>query len=210
MIDWSLYLITDRKLAVKRSLVKIVQAAIAGGATILQLREKNRPTQEIIKFGLTLRKITKSLGIPLIVNDRPDIALAIEADGVHLGQEDMTAIMGRRLLGPRKIIGVTASNPHQAKKAQREGANYLGASDIFGTATKPDAGVPIGLKTLKAIVESVSIPVVGVGGVNKENASQVIKQGAAGIAVISAIIGASDPKKATSELSKIVKKAKKS
>lgn len=199
-IDFSLYLITDRKIAVNKSLVDIVKQAILAGATIIQLRDKQVSIREMIKLGRILRYITKKTNTPFIVNDRLDVALALNADGVHLGQDDMPVYMARKILGVNKIIGASARTMKEAKQAEKQGASYLGVGDIFGTGSKKDAGKPIGLGQLSKIVGSVSIPCVGIGGVNTDNAASVVKAGASGIAVISAIVGAPDPRKATRKL----------
>lgn len=207
MIDYSLYLITDSKLA-NYSMEQIIVKAIAGGATIVQYREKDADTQGLIRIADRLHKITKASGIPLIINDRVDIALAVDAEGVHVGQEDMPVSMARKIIGPEKILGVSVGTVTEALKAVGGGADYLGAGDIFGTTSKDDAGEPIGLKMLKKIAEAVSVPVVGIGGVTKTNAGSVMEMGADGIAVISAIISKPNPEKEARELLTIIKERK--
>ncbi len=199
-VDLSVYVITDRKLAAPRSVVEVVQAALRGGATVIQLREKEAPTREMVELGMALLRVTRPAGVPLIVNDRVDVALAIDADGVHVGQDDMPAALARKLIGPDKILGVSAETVEQALLAQRDGADYLGVGDVYGTPTKPDAGPPIGLEGLRRIVEAVDIPVVGIGGIMPDNAAAVIEQGAVGVAVISAVFAAPDPEEATRRL----------
>ncbi len=199
-VDLSVYVITDRKLAAPRSVVEVVQAALRGGATVIQLREKEAPTREMVELGMDLLRVTRPAGVPLIVNDRVDVALAIDADGVHVGQDDMPAALARKLIGPDKILGVSAETVEQALLAQRDGADYLGVGDVYGTPTKPDAGPPIGLEGLRRIVEAVDIPVVGIGGITPDNAAAVIEQGAVGVAVISAVFAAPDPEEATRRL----------
>ncbi len=199
-VDLSVYVITDRKLAAPRSVVEVVQAALRGGATVIQLREKEAPTREMVELGMALLRVTRPAGVPLIVNDRVDVALAIDADGVHVGQDDMPAALARKLIGPDKILGVSAETVEQALLAQRDGADYLGVGDVYGTPTKPDAGPPIGLEGLRRIVEAVDIPVVGIGGITPDNAAAVIEQGAVGVAVISAVFAAPDPEEATRRL----------
>jgi thiamine-phosphate pyrophosphorylase len=200
MIDWSVYVITNRKAAGGRPLTEVVQAAVAGGATIVQLREKTATTREMIELGWALHEITQAAGIRLIVNDRVDVALAIAAEGVHVGQDDMPAPLVRRLIGLDRILGVSAGTVAEARQAEADGADYIGVGDVFGTPSKPDAGVPIGVEGLAEIAGAVSIPVVGIGGITAENAAQVIRAGAAGVAVISAVIGAEDPEAATRRL----------
>ncbi len=207
MIDYSLYVITDRKLG--RNFIKeTVCKAIAGGATIVQYREKDADTGEMIRVAARLHKITKAAGIPLIINDSLDVALAVNAEGVHVGQEDMSATSARKIIGDSKLLGVSVKTVSEASRAVRDGADYLGVGDIFGTASKNDAGEPIGLEMLKKIAESVAIPVVGIGGITKVNAASVMESGADGIAVISAIIGKPDPEKEARELLKIIEISK--
>jgi thiamine-phosphate pyrophosphorylase len=202
-INWSLYLITDRRIAGDRNIVDIVSAAIQGGATVVQLRDKTTTTYEMIEIGRALHNITQKAGVPLIINDRVDVALAINADGVHVGPpDDMPAALARQILGPDRIIGVSAESPAIALQAAQDGADYVGVGDVFGTSSKADAGVPIGLSGLKAVVEPCSIPVVGIGGINHGNAAAVIEAGADGVALISAIVGAGDPEAAARELRK--------
>lgn len=195
-----LHVITDTQIAHGRSLAEIVSAAISGGATAVQLREKLASTRDVIALGQVLHTITQKVGIPLIVNDRIDVALAINAEGAHVGQKDMPAILARRLLGPTKILGVSVSRLNEARQAQADSADYIGVGDIFGTRSKTNTGSPIGLGVLTEIVQGVSIPTIGIGGITSHNAHQVIQAGASGIAVISAVIGAEDVKKATSQL----------
>ena len=208
-LDWSLYLITDRRIAGERSVVDIVQAAVRGGATIVQLREKKATTHEMIELGRRLHAVTKKAGIPLIVNDRLDVALAVNAEGVHVGPpDDMPAGIARQLLGPDRILGVSAESPDIARQAAKDGADYIGVGDVYGTASKPDAGPPIGLNGLKAVVDSSPIPVVGIGGIDHGNAGAVIEAGASGVALISAIFGAKDPEAAARDLRKRIEKAR--
>lgn len=208
-IDWSLYLITDRRLAGGRDLVDVVRAAIRGGVTIVQLRDKTATTNDLIGIGRRLHEVTLAAGVPLIINDRVDVALAINAEGVHLGPpDDMPAGLARPLLGPERIIGVSAGRPEIALRAAQDGADYVGTGDIFGTASKPDADEPIGLAGLRAVVAASPIPVVGIGGVNQENAAGVIAAGADGVALISAIMAADDPEKAAFKLRQTIDRAR--
>ncbi|MGQ9598383.1 MAG: thiamine phosphate synthase [Anaerolineae bacterium] len=204
-VDWSLYVITDRRAAGSRSILDIVGAAIQGGATVVQLREKEATTRQMIQLGQALHELTQRAGIPLIINDRVDVALAIDAEGVHLGVDDMPVPIARRLLGPHRLIGFSPSTLDEACQAEDEGADYLGIGDVYGTPSKPDAGAPIGIEGLSRFVQTVSIPVVAIGGINASNAAATIEAGAAGIAVISAVIGAPDPQKAAQQLRAIVK-----
>ncbi|MFP4436977.1 MAG: thiamine phosphate synthase [Chloroflexaceae bacterium] len=199
-IDWSVYIVTDERAAGERALPEIVRAAIQGGATAVQLRAKVATTREMVALGQALLAVTRPAGVPLIVNDRLDVALAIDADGAHVGQDDMPTAMARRLLGPERILGVSAETVAQAQQAERDGADYLGVGDVFGTPSKPDAGPPIGVDGLAAIVRAVPLPVVAIGGITLENAPAVIAVGAVGVAVISAVVGAPDPAAAARQL----------
>jgi thiamine-phosphate pyrophosphorylase len=154
----------------------------------------------MVALGQALLAITRPASIPLIVNDRLDVALAIEADGAHVGQDDLPAAMARQILGPERILGVSAETVGQAQQAERDGANYLGVGDVFGTPSKPDAGSPIGIDGLAATVRAVALPVVAIGGITLDNAPAVIAVGAVGVAVISAVVGAADPAAAARQL----------
>jgi thiamine-phosphate pyrophosphorylase len=203
-VDWSVYVITDRGVAGDRSILEVVRAAIRGGASVVQLREKSATTREMIELGRALHGVTEPAGVPLIVNDRLDVALAIDAEGVHVGMDDMPVPLARRLLGPRRLLGYSPNTVEAALQGQREGADYLGVGDVFGTPSKPDAGEPIGLGGLVAVVRAVSIPVVAIGGITVENAPAVARAGAAGVAVISAVVGAEDPEAAARRLNHAV------
>ena len=192
-IDWSVYLVTDRGLARGRSIVEVVRAAIAGGTSVVQLREKECSTREMIKLARALLDVTRPAGVPLIINDRVDVALAVDADGVHVGQDDMPASIARRLIGPDKLLGVTAANPDQARQAMANGADHIGCNAVFYTPTKTDTGQPLGLDGFRQLAQSVSVPVVAIGGVKAGNAGDLIRAGAAGVAVVSAIMSADDP-----------------
>lgn len=209
LVDYSLYLLTNQKLAGERNLADIVSEAIEGGVTIVQYREKDAPTGYMIEQARQIHTITKKAGIPLIIDDRLDVMLAIDAEGVHVGQSDIPAGVARKLIGPDKILGVTAKTVEQAAKAVADGADYLGVGDIFGTTTKADAGKPIGLVLFNEIAQSVPVPVVGIGGITSDNTASVIKSGGSGVAVISAIIGQVSPVKAAKNMSEIIKTANK-
>jgi thiamine-phosphate pyrophosphorylase len=198
----TLYFVTDGRADGGRSLVEITRAAIRGGATAVQLRDKSGGTREMLELGCTLLELTRAAGVPLIVNDRLDVALALGADGVHVGQDDLPAKEVRRLIGPERILGVSAGTASEARQAEADGADYVGAGDVFGTRSKPDAGPPIGLSGLAAITRAVSIPVVGIGGITEANAASVTKAGAAGVAVISAITRSPNPEDAAQRLHK--------
>jgi len=189
-MDWSLYVITDRRLSRGRSHLEVARAAIAGGATVVQLRDKEASTRGLIEAGLALRKLTRERGIAFIVNDRVDVALAVEADGVHVGQDDMPAKLARRLVGPGKIIGVSASSVEEALRAETDGADYVSASPVFTPPPKPAAPPPPGWEGLRAIAKAVHVPVIAIGGINESNVEEVIRAGADGVAVISAVVDA--------------------
>ncbi|MFC1858975.1 thiamine phosphate synthase [Thermodesulfobacteriota bacterium] len=200
-INWSLYLVTDRRIAGDRDIVDIVRAAIQGGATVVQMREKKATTNEMITLGRALSEITQAAGVPLIINDRIDVALAINADGVHVGPpDDMPASLARQILGPNRILGVSAESPEIARQAARDGADYIGVGDVYGTGSKEDAGKPIGLTGLKSVIAASVLPVVGIGGIDHSNAAGVIEAGADGVALISAVVGSQNPEKAAREL----------
>jgi thiamine-phosphate pyrophosphorylase len=204
--DPALYLVTDHELAAGRPLDEIVGQALAGGATMVQLREKQSSTKEWVELAVGLRRLTRASGAPLIVNDRVDVALAAEADGVHLGQKDMPADVARRLIGTQRILGVTVADTDQACQAQRDGADYLGCNAVFDTPTKGDTGSPLGLDGLHRLVDASALPVFAIGGVRAENAAAVMATGVAGVAVASAIMAARDPRRAAEELSEIVRR----
>jgi thiamine-phosphate pyrophosphorylase len=192
--------LTDEHLALGRPLVEIVEEAIQGGATIIQYRAKDKAGGQMIKEALALLKVTHRHQVPLIINDRIDVALAVDADGVHLGQEDIPCTLARKLMGPDKIIGISASSPATARQAEQNGANYLGVGAAFPTGTKADAGAAIGLEGLRTIRRIVKIPVVAIGGINIDNAAATAATGVAGLAVVSAVVAAPDPKQAAATL----------
>ena len=199
-IDYALYLVTDRVLSRGRATAEIVRAAVAGGVTCVQLREKHCGTREFLEEARALRVVSRALGIPLIVNDRVDVALAVGADGVHLGQQDMPLADARRLGPPGWIIGVSAESPADAIRAEKEGADYVGASPVFATPTKADAAPPLGLEGLRNIRAAVRIPLVAIGGIHAGNARAAIRAGADGLAVVSAIVSADSPRAAAAIL----------
>lgn len=202
--DYSLYLCTDRNCIQDRDFYQIVEQAVQGGCTLVQLREKNFSTREFIQEAKGIKAITDKYNIPLIINDRVDICLAVNAAGVHLGQEDMPVSDARRLLGSEKIIGCSAHNINEALLAEQEGADYLGVGAIFTTATKKDT-VATSIQTLGEICEKVKIPVVAIGGLKEENVKELTGTNISGIAVVSAIMAAKEPKKEAQHLQTIVK-----
>ena len=201
--QWRAYLVTQQSLSAGRSTEEIVEAAIEGGIDAVQLREKGTSAQHRIELGERLRELTGEAGVDLIVNDRIDIAYAIGADGVHLGQSDPSVSTAREILGPAATIGVSVSTVSEARLAAISGADYLGVGAIYGTDSKPDAETAddgLGVDQLAKIVEAVTIPVIAIGGVTAENAAEPIAAGASGVAAISAITAADDPTAATREL----------
>lgn len=199
-VDYSLYLITDRSFLKGRSLKTLVEESILGGATIVQVREKDVSTREFYRVAMEVKEVASYYKIPLIINDRIDIAHAIDADGVHLGQDDMPLSIARKILGKEKIIGISASNLEEALEAQNNGADYLGIGAIFYTGTKKDIETPIGIKQLKNIYQNIKIPAVAIGGINETNFKDVLSTGIDGISVISAILGKDDVRAAAKAL----------
>lgn len=208
--NYSLYLVTDSGLSRGRSHEEIVTCAIRGGVSVVQLREKDCCTRDMIEMGRRILTVCRAHKVPLIINDRLDVALAVDADGIHVGQEDMPVPIARKLLGPKKILGVTAHTVEETLKAIEEGADYIGAGPIFVTATKADAGQPIGLEGLKKIAAACSVPIVAISGINVANAEAVIRAGAAGVAVVSAIVSAEDVEEAAKKLTLIIRSCKNS
>jgi len=206
--DYSLYLVTDRGLALGRSTLDVVRNAIRGGVTCVQLRDKYSPTRELIREALAVQELLSANGIPLVINDRVDVAQAVGADGVHLGQSDMPLAMAREILGPSVVIGISAESEMDAIEAERGGADYIGVSPIYATPTKTDTAQPLGLAGLAAIRRAVRLPLVGIGGMNRGNIADVIRGGADGVAVVSAIVAAADPETAARELRGEVERAR--
>lgn len=204
-INYSLYLVTERSLLQGIELEQAVEEAILGGTTLVQLREKNISTMEFYKIAVDIKKITDKYNVPLIIDDRLDIALAVDAAGIHVGQSDMPCEIARKLVGKDKIVGVSAHTVEEALKAQKDGADYLGVGAVFPTGTKKDA-IDVSMETLKEIVQKVNIPVVAIGGVNQDNVDKLADTGIDGISVISAILGKKDVRKAAKELKEAVLK----
>ena len=198
-IDYTLYLCTDRNCMKTETLEETVEQAIMGGCSIVQLREKDCSTKEFYEQALRIKKITLQYKVPLIINDRIDICMAVDADGVHLGQEDMPIAQARRLLGEGKIIGASAHNAEEAVKAWQEGADYLGVGAIFGTNTKKNT-VDTSIETLKEICNKVPIPVVAIGGVGLSNIEKLAGSRIRGVAVVSAIMAVEQPKEVAEKL----------
>jgi thiamine-phosphate pyrophosphorylase len=196
-----LYAITDRSWLHGRTLASQVEEALEGGATFLQLREKNLDDAHFLEEARELQALCREHGVPFIVNDNVDVALAMGADGIHVGQHDMEAGDVRKLLGPDKILGVSAQTVDQAILAEQRGADYLGVGAVFPTGSKDDAD-DVSFEELKAICEAVSIPVVAIGGISLKNVKELAGSGICGIAVISAIFAQNDIKMAAQQLRK--------
>ncbi|WP_435197518.1 thiamine phosphate synthase [Natronomonas sp. EA1] len=199
------YLVTQASHSA-RSTPEVVEAAIAGGVDVVQLREKGLPVRERLAVGRELRERTREAGVTFLVNDRVDLARALGADGVHLGDDDLPVGVAREQLGPDAIIGRSVSTVAGAKAAERAGADYLGVGAVFATGSKDveEESTEIGLDRVRAIREATDLPFVGIGGITAENASSVVEAGADGVAVISAITQAADPEAATRELAAAV------
>lgn len=197
--DLLLYAVTDRSWLGGRTLYQDVEAAIKGGATFIQLREKNLDEAHFLEEAKEIKELCKKYQLPFVINDNVDIALAMDADGVHVGQSDMEAGAVREKLGPDKIIGVSAQTVEQALLAEQKGADYLGVGAVFPTGSKDDA-VEVSHETLKAICEAVKIPVIAIGGISTGNVMELSGSGICGIAVISAIFAKPDIEAAAKEL----------
>ena len=208
-VDWGLCLVTDRRLAGARSLEDLVRAAVRGGVTVVQLREKECGTREYVELARGMRAFLAPAGIPLVVNDRVDVALAARADGVHLGQSDLDPRDARFLLGPDAIVGLSVETLEQAEAARTLEVDYLGVSPIFPTPTKTDTVTEWGIGGLAALRAASRQVLVAIGGISVANAAQVMKAGADGIAVVSAICGAADPERAARQLRRIVDETRK-
>lgn len=197
-----LYLVTDRDVCQGRDLLEIISQAIEGGVTMVQLREKNCDTRQFIDIATKIKELLKPKHIPLIINDRVDVALAVDADGVHIGQSDMPYDMARKLLGADKIIGLSVENMEDVVEANKLNVDYIGVSPVFATPTKTDTAQPFGLEGLRKAVGLSIHPTVAIGGINKKTVKDVMTCGVDGVAVVSAIIGADNPKEATKKLIK--------
>lgn len=210
-VRYTLYLVMGSQDCRGRDPVRVLEMAIDGGITLFQFREKGSPLtlRETVALGERLRHLCRERNIPFIVNDRADLALVLDADGLHIGQDDLPVREARRLIGPHRLLGVSAETVEEANRAVRDGADYLGVGPIYATATKPDAGKPIGPRAIAEMRRNLStpVPVVGIGGIDVMGVAEVIQAGADGVAVVSAIAGKEGPQKAASELFLAVKRA---
>jgi thiamine-phosphate pyrophosphorylase len=204
--DLRLYLVTDRVLSGSRGVVDTVAAAVAGGVTLVQVRSPGAAGRSFVEEARALKALLSPLGVPLIVNDRVDVALAADADGVHVGQGDIDPLAVRAMLGPGRIIGLSVGSPAewQASAHQLAAVDYIGTGPVFGTSTKTDAGAAIGCDGLAAVVAHSHLPVVAIGGIGPGNAAAVLSARPQGIAVVSAIMAAEDPGRAARDLRAIV------
>ena len=194
-IDYSLYLVTDRDVLKGRDLILSVEAAILGGVTLIQLREKDISSLEFYNIAVKVKELTDKYSIPLIINDRVDVAIAIDAAGVHLGQSDFPCDVARRIMGTNKIVGISTGTLAEAILAEKQGADYVGVGAVFPTGTKLDAEV-VSINVLKDIKQAIKIPVVAIGGINEKNYNLLKNTGIDGIAIISAILGKDNIKEA--------------
>jgi thiamine-phosphate diphosphorylase len=208
-LNYSLYVITDRSLAKGRDNVEVVQAALAGGANVIQLRDKSASALELYREGLRIKELTSLAGALFIMNDRLDLALAVNADGVHLGQEDLPLEAARKLLGNDKLIGLSVENPEQAAFAEASGASYVAIGPIYeARESKADAGPPVGPQAIAAIRKATRLPIVAIGGIKAHHIAEVIGAGADSIAVISAVVAAPNVKGAAADLSRRIASAR--
>ncbi len=198
-VDYTLYLVTDRKLMSSSTVEESVEQAVRGGCTLVQLREKDASSRDFYETAMKVRSLTARLGVPLIINDRVDIALAVDADGVHIGQDDLPADVVRRIIGPDRIVGVSAGTLAEALDAVRAGADYLGVGAMFPTGTKNDADIA-SMEELSRIRRAVALPIVAIGGINKATAPLLRRTGIDGLAAVSAIVAQGDVAGAAREL----------
>jgi thiamine-phosphate pyrophosphorylase len=199
-LNFDLYVITDRQQSGGRPLLTVVEAALRGGARAFQLREKDLQPRDLYPLALRMRQLTQAYGARLLINDRLDVALAVNADGVHLTTASLPASVARRLLGPDRLLGVSTHNLAEAQAAAEEGADFVVFGPVFFTPSKAPYGQPIGVDALRAVRAALGLPILAIGGIKKANLDQVIAAGADGIAVISAVISADDPAAATQDL----------
>lgn len=194
--DYGLYLVTDRALCLGRDLVDVVAAAVRGGVTMVQLREKDCDTRDFVALARRLKQMLEPQRVPLLINDRVDVALACGADGVHVGQSDMHPKDVRTLMGSKGLLGLSVETMEHVREAETLGVDYLGVGPVYATSTKPDHSEPWGLDGLRRVREACSLPLVGIGSVNAENVTSVMRQGMDGVAVVSALCSADSPEQA--------------
>lgn len=204
-IDYSIYLVTDRELMSTETLEEAVEQAIIGGCTLIQLREKDCSSFEFYNTAVKVKEITDKYNVPLLINDRLDIALAVDAAGVHVGQSDLPVSVVRKIIGEDKIIGISAGTLEEALQGKKDGADYLGVGAMYATGTKKDAN-PTSMEELKKIRENVALPIVVIGGINKERVKDFNGTGIDGLAIVSAIIAQKDIAEAAREFKTILTK----
>jgi len=211
MVDWDVYLVTGESLSAGRTTREIVEQAIEGGVGVVQLREKAQPVRKRYEMGREIRELCRDAGVTFVVNDRVDLAAVLDADGVHLGDDDLPVRVARRLLGEDAIVGRSVSTVEEAEDAEAAGADYLGVGTVYRTESKDD--IPedehgVGPERVREIAAAVDIPIVGIGGITADNAAEVANAGADGVAVITAITRAEDPQAATAVLGEAVERGK--
>jgi len=206
--DYAVYLVTDSGLCAERGVAETVRLAVAGGATVVQVREKTAPTEDFIALARAVKAVLAGTKVPLIINDNLDVALAVGADGVHVGQSDTPAQEARAALGPEAIVGLSVETMDQAREAENLPVDYLGVSPVFDTPTKTDTAPAWGLDGLTKLRRSTRLPLIGIGGIGADNAADVIRAGADGVAVVSAICAAIDPAEAARVLALRVQEAR--
>ncbi|MDQ3854806.1 MAG: thiamine phosphate synthase [Chloroflexota bacterium] len=203
-VDFSLYVITDPDVSRGRMHQEVVRLALEGGATVIQYRDKSATLRRMLQVGAQLRELTRQHGATFIVNDRPDLAIALEADGVQVGPEDLPPDIVRKIVGPDMLIGVSVDHPEDAREAEAKGADYLAARPVFPTRWNADRRPTMGSAGLAKIVQAVNIPVLGAGGINRDNLPEIFKAGAAGPALTSAVVAAEDPREAARRLRQLL------
>lgn len=206
--DLSLYLVTDRSLALGRTIEWVVEEAVKGGVSLVQLREKDCSTKDFYDLSMRMKAILKPYHIPLIINDRLDIALACDAEGLHIGQSDMPYAVARKWLGKDKIIGLSVENIEDVMEANKLDVDYIGISPVFSTPTKTDTATALGLEGIREIMNISRHPSVGIGGISRANAHEILNAGANGISVVSAIMSADSPQESARQLKQIINQTK--
>lgn len=206
--DWDVYLVTDRAFSMGRSTLEIVEQAVAGRVSVVQLREKDLSTKDFYREGLRIRDILRASGVPLIINDRIDIALALDAEGIHIGQDDMPLDVARKIVGPDRIIGLSVNELGHINPENAALANYFAISPVFPTPTKTDTTEPWGLEGLRKARSLTDLPLVAIGSIKLENTRTVVEAGADSVAVVTAITAAQDPADATRQLLREVRLGK--
>ncbi len=208
-IDWSLCFIADSQASAGRDVLWLIEEAVAGGATIVQLRGKTWTGRDFLRIAVKAGKILRPKGIPLIINDRADIALACRAEGVHLGQDDLPVREARKILGQDRLIGISVNTPEEARKAEEAGADYAGVGPVFATLSKPDLKPLLGLEGLRRIRAETRLPILAIGGITLANLAEVMAAGANGAAVISAIVSAASPRNLSTKFIETIRKVRK-